>query len=131
MDLRANGYDEEHIDEYVCDSGEVERRCDRVAVKICLIGRPGALDGPTLEEYDKEAGNRPGDDDGEGRKGEKPHPLVYENPEVEEAHASFAGRHCEGVDEVYAPEYRHQVGEIILGYVVDVISVAILGRADA
>ncbi len=89
------------------------------------------MDGATLEEYDKEAGNRPGDDDGEGREGEESHPLVYEDAEVEEAYASFAGGHCEGVDEVDAPEHRHQAGEIILGDVVVVVSVAILGCADA
>lgn len=105
-DLRADGYDEEHVDEYVGDARKVESGCDRVAFEVCLIGCPGALDGATLEEYDEEAGNRPGDNDGESREGQEPHPLVYEDAEVEEAHASFAGGHCERVDEVDAPEDR-------------------------
>lgn len=100
-------------------------------MEICLIGCPGALNGAALEEYHKEAGNRPRDNNGQSREGEKSHILVYEDAEVEEAYACFTGGHCEGVDEVDAPEEGHKVGEIVHGDVIVVVSVAIPRRDDA
>lgn len=102
-DLRADGYDEEHVDDDVCDSGDVQCRGGGIAVEFVLVECPGTLDGSAFEEDDEEARDRPGEYEGERDIGEPSHPLVHEDAEVEEAYAGFACGHGKRVYQVDNP----------------------------